>query len=198
LGRPGGRNWYALLHLGVMRMEHFDLCGAQAAWEESLRLEPSSWAWRNLGALAVRRGETDQALDFYRRAWELLPHPSAAQLALAIEYFQLLVQNAAFQQGLDLFRSLPDEIRTADRVQILYGWISLALGNFAAVESVLEREFAVIREGETSLTDLWFELHSAQECGKRWEDLDSQEKLELARRYPPPPHIDFRSSGQLS
>ena len=193
LEQPAGKHWYALLHLGVMRMERFDTEGAQAAWDESLRLRPSSWAYRNLGALASRRGEIQNALDFYEQAWTL--QPAEKTLALAIEYLQLLVQAQAFERALALYNSLPAGLQAADRVQILFGWVALALGNLPGVEAVLDREYAVMREGEASLTDLWFELRALKETGKRWKDLDSDAQVEIAHRSPPPAQIDFRSNG---
>ena len=54
------KNWYALLHAGVMRMEQADTSGALQAWEESLRLRPSSWAYRNLAVAAQRAGQTQR------------------------------------------------------------------------------------------------------------------------------------------
>lgn len=192
--QPPARNWYALLHLGVMRMEHYDLAGARAAWEESLRLAPSAWAFRNLGVLASRQGKTGKAIDLYKRAWDLLNSKGKPSLALAIEYLQLLAQAGEFKRGLELYNSLPEPIQSADRIQIQYGWIALALGDLARVEAVLAREFAVMREGEASLTDLWFELRALQETGLRWKDLDPDKQRDLSRRFPPPSRIDFRSS----
>lgn len=192
LEQPSGKHWYALLHLGVMHMERYDLEGAQAAWEESLRLKPSPWAYRNLGTLAFRQEEIQKALDFYDHAWAL--QPAQKTLALAIEYLQLLVQAQTYERAQTLYNSLPADLQAADRVQILYGWAALALGDLDGVEAVLARKYAVMREGEASLTDLWFELRALSQTGRRWKDLDREAQAAIARRFPPPDRIDFRSN----
>jgi hypothetical protein len=61
---------------------------------------------------------------------------------------------------------------------------------------VLSREYAVIREGELELTDLWLEMcvrrELAQSGGKDTPALREQ----LIERYPPPINIDFRMIAQ--
>ena len=56
----------------------------------------------------------------------------------------------------------------------------------------LARDYAVIREGEIALTDLWFELWArrvAAETGRAPGDVPRDE---VARLHPPPARIDFR------
>jgi hypothetical protein len=178
------QNWYALLHLGVMRLERFDEAGAEAAWQESIRLQPSAWAYRNLATLCLRRKETEQARAYYEQAWQLAETAGNPPTALAIEVLQKLVETEQWQRGMDTYNALPPQVQAAERVQILRGQFALALGNLDAVEQVLSREYAVVREGETVLSDLWFELH-AQRHG-----ISRQEAQKL---YPPPARIDFRS-----
>lgn len=193
LEQSGGQHWYSLLHQGVMRMEGFDPAGAQSAWEESIRLRPSAWAYRNLGVLALRRGDAAAACSLYRSAWELALSIDPPPLALAIEYLQLLVHAGEYAPGRDLYASLPPEIQQAERVQILSGHIALALGDLESVEQVFSREYSVIREGETTLTNLWFDYCALRETGKRWKELEKAQRKELAARFPPPEKIDFRS-----
>jgi tetratricopeptide (TPR) repeat protein len=195
LKNEASRNWYALLHLGVMRMESFDPQGAAAAWEESLQLHPSAWAYRNLAVLAVRRGEKESARLLYQQAWDMLHEAGSPSLALTIEYLQLLVQSGDYERGVSVYQNLPPSIQMADRVQILFGHLALAQNDLNSVEKVLSREYSVIREGETSLTDLWFDLQALKETGKRWKELQAEAQNEIARRSPPPARIDFRSAN---
>ncbi|MBE0698037.1 MAG: DUF5107 domain-containing protein [Anaerolineaceae bacterium] len=195
LKEKAAKNWYALLHLGVMRMESSDTQGAAAAWEESIQLSPSAWAYRNLAVLAVRRGEKEKARLLYQQAWDQLQEMGSPSLALTIEYLQLLVQAGDNDRGMSVYRNLPGEIRLADRVQILFGHLALAQKDLKSVEEVLSREYSVIREGETSLTDLWFDLQALKETGKPWNKLPVIDQQEIARRCPPPARIDFRSAN---
>jgi hypothetical protein len=147
------RNWYALLHLGVMRLENLDEDGAAAAWEESLRLQPSAWAYRNLAVLRQRQKRAAEALELYAKAWRLASQVESLQSALAAEYLQLLFDNRQYPQGLEICRSLPSAVQQTDPVQLLQAQFALELGRLELVEPVFEWQFAVIREGQTLLSD---------------------------------------------
>ena len=186
------KNWYALLHEGVMRMEGFDAVGAVRAWEESVRLRPSAWATRNLAVAAQRAGQTQHALDLYDRALGLMQADGKLPLGLAVEGLQAYCAAGRYAEGLRLIESLPDKVRQADRVQILFGRVALEMGDEAAVERVLGREYAVIREGETELTDLWTDLCLRREARRTGSAVDPSRKDEILKKYPPPAAIDYR------
>ena len=186
-------NWYSLLHLGVMRLERFDEVGAATAWQESLRIRPSIWAYRNMAILSLRRNEEAQALKYYAEAWELALQSGISPAALVCEYLQKLVETRQFKRGMDIYQSLPSQVRVLDRVQILRGQLALELGDLEAVEQVLQQDYAVVREGETTLTDMWFEVQARREAARTGRPLDESLLWEVRVRYPPPPRIDFRS-----
>jgi tetratricopeptide (TPR) repeat protein len=187
------RNWYALLHLGVMRLEQFDEAGAAAAWQESLRQKPSAWAYRNLAVLSLRCKEDTQARQYYAKAWELAAQSGSPPAALAVEYLQMLAETHQWERGMEVYHSLPPQIQEADRVQILLGQFAMALNDLMTVERVLQREYAVVREGENTLTDLWFELQARRESARSGRPLDETLGKEVQAIYPPPARIDFRS-----
>ncbi len=186
------KHWYAFLHLGVMRMENFDVPGAMEAWQESLRLQPSAWAARNLAVAARCAGQEQTALAYYRQAWQLAQHHAKSRAALAVECLEMLVNARQFEEGMALYRALPDEIQQYDRIQILYGRIALESGLLDEVESVLRREFAVVQEGETVLTDLWTEMWMKREAVKTGAGIDDIMRQRVLANYPPPANIDFR------
>lgn len=186
-------NWYSLLHLGVMRLERFDEVGAATAWQESLRIRPSIWAYRNMAILSLRRNDEAQALKYYAEAWELALQSGISPAALVCEYLQKLVETRQFKRGMDIYQSLPSQVRVLDRVQILRGQLALELGDLEAVEQVLQQDYAVVREGETTLTDMWFEVQARREAARTGRPLDESLLWEVRVRYPPPPRIDFRS-----
>lgn len=188
-----GRHWTSLLHLGVMRMERFDQAGAEAAWRESIERVPSAWAFRNLAVLYQRQAKEAQALECYQKAWELAARHDSLPLALAVECMQTLVAGGRLQDAHDLFASLPASLQDADRIQILCGHIALRHGDLDTVDDVLRRDYTVIREGETELTDLWLGLwvrRLARQTGRPLSEISAQE---VERLHPPPGRIDFRS-----
>lgn len=197
LADPARRTWYALLHLGVMRLETLDASGAAAAWEESIRLKPSAWAYRNLAVLHLRQKDAPAAQAWYRLAWQQALQDHVALPALAAEYLQLLVDLGEYEQGHRVYESLPEAARASDRVQILRGKICLELGDLPAVEDVLARDYAVIREGETLLTDLWFEVHARRLAQERQVEYTPELLREVKRHTTPPARIDFRAFNEM-
>lgn len=183
-------DWYAWLHLGVMALENFDEVGAEAAWRASIQLQPSAWAYRNLAVLAQRQGRPAAALEFYEQAWAMAA--PAAQHALAQEYLAALCQVKDYARALAAYRLLPAAVQNTDRLQMARGQIALGLGDFDMVEQVLQREYAVVREGETVLTDLWFELWQRRLAAQSGQPVTEALRQRVDREYPPPARIDFR------
>jgi hypothetical protein len=186
------RNWFALLHLGVMKMEHSDGNGAKKAWLESIGKKPSSWAWRNLAKLAIQQGEETQALDCLAQAWSLCA-TSGYYPSLAQEYLGALCASRHFDEALDVYNGLPGTLKENDRIQIWHARIALELGDLLTVEKLLQNDYAVVREGETELTDIWFEMCYERYTGQSNQPLDDETKAWVRRLNPPPTSIDFRS-----
>ena len=74
------------------------------------------------------------------------------------------------------------------RLLILRCRIAIELGDLTTADALLRREYAVIREGETELSDLWF-LMCYQRHGT---NLSDAQKADIRRQNPPPAHLDFR------
>ena len=182
-------DWYALLHVGVMRLEHFDAVGAAAAWQASLALQPSAWAWRNLAVLARWNGDVVEAQRCMHEAWQLSPDT----MEIAQEYMELLCAANLFGEAQVVYQALPAVVQQNDRIQILWGRIALELGDLATVEQLMHHEYAVVREGETELSDIWFGMWYRRLAAERGTPLSDAEKAEVRKNYPPPAHIDFRS-----
>jgi tetratricopeptide (TPR) repeat protein len=196
LKKDGGWNWYALLHLGVMRMERGDTSGAEAAWASSLALQPSAWAYRNLALLKLRQGDAQAAFRFYEQAWQAAAETSTPPAGLAVEFLQKLFEAGQFERGAQVYQSLPIALQDVERIQILRGQFALALDDLDAVEQVLEREYAAVREGETVLSDLWTEVHARREAARTGRVLDEDLRKSVRTLYPPPARIDFRSFNE--
>jgi thioredoxin-like negative regulator of GroEL len=189
---PGGDHWLSWWHLGNLRMEARDLDGAEEAWERSLALRPTGWALRNLAVAAKRRGETHEALERMDRAWSQGPKV----VSLAVEYAQELVTAERFGDVLRLVSSLPERLRAHDRVRLLWAKAALETGELDGVERIFDHEFATIREGEVTLTDLWFALHERRVATAEGVPIDSAVRARVRREFPPPRHIDFRMADE--
>lgn len=190
-GTPAGNTWLTWWHLGNMRMEARDVDGACEAWERSLDVRPTGWAMRNLAILAERRGAMEEAIDLMRRAWDLGP----AIAPLAVEYAQVLVKAERYREVLDLVSSLPESLRSHERVMLLWSKAALETGEIDGVERVFEHEYATIREGEVTLTDLWFAFHERRIARAEGVPIDDALRARVRRECQPPRRIDFRMAG---
>ena len=186
-------NWFAWLHLGVMRLENFDVDGARTAWQASIQMKPSAWVWRNLAVLAQLQDNESETLDFLTRAWELDSLSGCFTLALVQEYLTALCAAKQFTQAQAVYSVLPLTLQKKDRIQILRGRIALELDDLEAVKQVLKCEYAIIREGETELSDIWFEMWYRRSQAQANPPLDEEAKARIRKLHPPPAHIDFRN-----
>ena len=89
-------------------------------------------------------------------------------------------------------KSLPATIAEHERIALLKARVALKRGEYAAVRQLLQREYCTIREGELSLSELWFASYIKEAEGRAGRKLTNAEKKKLVQQYPPPPQIDFR------
>jgi hypothetical protein len=199
LDMPGGAHWRSLYHVGVMRLEALDESGAEIAWNASIAERSSAWAMRNLAILAARRGDKTKALDLFGKAWgiELIASRSSKRPlcgALAAENLAALIESGKMQDAIDFVGTLPAIIANCDRIRLLRAKGLLALGKLDEAEAALDHDFAVIREGQNDLTDLWFEIKARRLSEERLVEVDEPIRAE-AKRLVPPERLDFRMEG---
>jgi hypothetical protein len=168
-------HWLGWLHLGLMHFADGNRSAARDAWQRSTELRASAWAYRNLAQLTAIEGDSAGALTFYRQAHQLLP----LLQPLAVEYVQMLLETGHAREAVAVIESLPPSIRRHSRLQLLEANAGLSIGQLDRVGPILDETYELIdiREGETSLSDLWFAL---------------QAKTTGQTPAPPPPHLDFR------
>ena len=98
-----------------------------------------------------------------------------------------------------LFSGLSDTLKEVDRIKISAARAAIRLGHTDYLEKFFKEEHYDIREGEVSLTDIWFEfcaLKMAKERGIENPGRDTLEELidEAWDTCPPDKSIDFRMS----
>ncbi|WP_176707773.1 DUF5107 domain-containing protein [Bacillus sp. FJAT-26390] len=188
------QSWNAYMHLGVMLYENGKEADAIAAWETSLRLQPSVWVYRNLAEAMNRKGLSEQALSYWERAFQLTH--SFPDQALAEEYLNLLIGMERYAEAWRVYHSLPDAFASSDRIRIIVGAAALELDELAFVERLFLQEFAVIREGETLVIELWYKYKAKKLAKARNEPLSEALLAEAKVMFPPPANIDFRMIGE--
>jgi len=190
--RGAGAHWLAWLHLGVMRYHAGEHDAARQAWETSVSLRRTPWALRNLAVVAAQDKRLSDAADLYLDAIHVRP----GLVPLAVECGRALIQAKRPEDWLALLPELPDSVRAVGRIRLMEGQAALAAGDLDRVERLLSAPwvFEDVREGERSLSDLWFGLYERRLSAAENVPIDEALRARVRRDFPPPPEIDFRTS----
>ena len=214
LKRCGGESWYSLLQYGISVYEggnyenyvtdtysESDVIRstdmAEEAWKKSISLTPSYLAYRNLAVLEEQRNNLLLAEEYYDKA--LLCDGAFDDSSLAAEAFKLLLTNQKYAKLWNIFLSLPDTCKNTDRIKIYAAEAAVKLDELDYLEKFFNEPHHDIREGEVSLTDIWFEYCARKLARERGiTNLTSEMLNELISEAidicPPEKSIDFRMS----
>lgn len=124
----------------------------------------------------------------YLNAWKHADHV----VPLAIEICRFFQHAHLFHDLEQFLTHLPDAIAQHERIQLALADVALAKGEYDIVRTILQREFCTNREGEISLTDLWFTLHLKEAEAHKGNSLTESEQTNIITQNPPPDAIDFR------
>ena len=215
LKTAGGYNWHSLLHAGVAIYEYHNVGvtsrlsysedenarqtdKARELWLASVAERENYWAYRNLAILEQQAGNLDLTEKYYDLA--IACDGAFYDFALASEYMSFLVKAKKYEKLWQLYLSLPESCKEVDRVKISAAQAAVKLGELGYLEHFFIEEHYDIREGESSLTDIWFEycaLKMAKERGIESPDREILEELidEAWDLCPPSKDIDFRMSA---
>lgn len=190
LGRAGSDHWASRWHLGLMYYHAGRVADAEREWHTSATRHPNGWALRCLGKLLQHRGELDKGADLMLQAAELLPNLTP----LAIECCDALLVAGRPSDALRFAESLAPSVRSHGRIRVSEAKAALALDDLDAAEAALsgELELGDLREGDSILTDLWFEMQERRAASRAGRPLTDDERSLVRREHPPPPHLDFR------
>jgi hypothetical protein len=158
-------------------------------WKESVAMNASPVALRNLAYDARINGDIASALSYMKQAVEL--ENNSIDKVFSEEYMDLLLSQQKYAEVWDYYQKLPLGRKSADRINVLAGLAAVRLDEYAFVEELFKKDLACVREGDTSLTDMFF-TRQARALMKE-KGLDEQQAETYARRNTvPPSHIDFR------
>ena len=184
-----GDHWLAWLHLGVMAFRAGETEAAERAWRRSLDAEPSAWACRNLAVLAGNRQDAAQAAELHLRASRLKPDLPSLQ----VECGRALLRAERLDDLEGWLAGLPKAIRTSGRMKLLTAWAAYHRDELDAAEALLDRvELTDVREGETTLTNLWFAIQAKRLAAAEGVPVDDALKRRVRRTLRPPEHLDYR------
>ena len=192
--RGDADNWLQWLHLGVMRYHDGDQSGARDAWHRSMARTGNPWAARNLAVLACEEGLADEAVACYTAALAHIP----GHLPLVIESGRRLLSLGRAKDFLTLVDALPPSVHRVGRVRLLEGRAALETGDLDRVALLFDGTLVVddLREGELSLSEIWFEYHARRLSRDEGLPIDDALRARVRRDTPVPAFLDFRMSGE--
>ncbi|MBE5752319.1 MAG: DUF5107 domain-containing protein [Clostridiales bacterium] len=190
-----GNHWYTYLQLGVVEYALGNRNAAKDAWEQSAKLSPNVWAWRNLSALYKNEwNDVQTALSYQEKAFAR--KEAFACLSLVKEYAAWLTGLGKDQQWIDTYSTLSEEMQGNGRLQVYLAIALLHVGKPKQAAQIITKDFILsdVKEGELSLSYLWREIYTAiirEETGLTGE-VAQQVAME---KYPLPYELDFRMHG---
>ena len=181
------KSWYSWLQSGIGHYAAKDLEGAKKAWEESVSLVPNAWAFRNLAML--ERNEYDNPI----KAAEIMDQAIAVGpvgRTLCIEYAATIIAAGQNEKWLAYYDTLPQNLKDLGRTRLYCAIAFMNLGRFEEATKIINKDFVMydIKEGELSVSHLWFELYE-----KFYEQCTGKcDPQEAKKEYPLPRTLDFR------
>jgi len=184
-------HWYGWFQLGIMAYCEFkDNRRAVAAWKKSAAKKKNPWALYCLGSLARMEFRLKTAAHYLQQALAMAP----GVYTIASDTLEVLNETEQPLKVLACLEKLPASVRRQDRIVMAEAFARIKTGDYRrALRIINSREFACVREGEESITSIWFgaqDLKRAEETGR---PIDRQLKLDV-RSQLPPPELDFRMS----
>lgn len=181
-------DWFAHLLLGTEAFSQRRFEEARKECEESLLLQDSVYGNVLLSQLLRIEGDAkDCAETLYRAA---SAHPT--DLSLLKEAFKNMSNCGMDAEIVSLYGKLPEEMRQVSRLKMLFALATLRTGDIEGAEKLVYQfrtvVLADIREGETSVTELWYQVEEA----KAKRDGRAFDRNEVT----PPPELDFRMNAE--
>jgi hypothetical protein len=190
LDKGGEGNWLAWYHAGLIRYHAGNQNGALRAWKRSIELTWTPWTARNLAIIAWQEGRVADAADLLVAAYSAAP----GVLPLAVECGRCLIEAGRHREWLEMVADFPSAMCSNGRLRLLEAQAALAEGELEKVSEFFEGEIVVadLREGESSLTDLWFDYQALRLSID--EDLPIEDDLinRIRKQISIPTKIDFR------
>ena len=150
-------SWARDYHLGVLAHARGDLVAAHQFYSASVAEQPTAWALRGLARIAREKGDLPAAADLLGTAAARAP----GEPSIMVEAITVALEAGDGPAAWALVDRAPPGVREIGRVRLLEARAALACGAHPRVAQLLASAIVVpdLREGETSLSDLWLQMY---------------------------------------
>lgn len=181
---PDSENWYAHYLLGTIYVYEMEYESALAMFRKSVALQESCWGYYGMAIAYYFLKEDPSAIDAIEKSLALCKD----DINLARDYCKMMSALGQFEKIRNVFESLSDEVKTDPKMRYFYANSLCRCGDIEGAEAIIYEgdglQIPDMREGEESLTDLWFAIEriKAEREGKEFD----------AAHAKPPAFLDFR------
>lgn len=155
------QNWYAYYQLGLGYYRREDYEKAEKAFEASLKLRESAWAFHGLSCVKLIQNDKDQAGSYILQGMAF----KRKELSYLKEGFRILLQAEKYEELSRFYRKLDKAEQEDRRLKLGYVQALHGLKQDKKALDLLEGRGGLIpddiREGEDSLGEIWQELHQS-------------------------------------
>lgn len=159
--------WYAYYQLGVLLFQEGDYEAAKKEFLRSIESQENAWACHGLASVYTVEGRKKEACSAVRIGFCL----QREDLSYVKEVFRLLVMNKGFREVEELYQELDEEMQKEGRIRFFYIQALAENGREKEAYRLLRADGGLviddIREGETSLGELWRKIRAAGENGEK-------------------------------
>lgn len=167
----GKDDWYTHLQLGMIYLVSSRHKDARRELIRSIKLKRSAWAIYGLSRLCSLDGSVRKSAAYALEAAEMMP----GDLSLAKEAMRALNEAGMYGKTVEFYESSPESVKNYSRAILLYSDALIKVGRYREAEKLITAGgglvLADIREGETLLSDMWYEIQEkkALEEGKTFD-----------------------------
>ncbi|MEE0899048.1 MAG: hypothetical protein U0L88_15680, partial [Acutalibacteraceae bacterium] len=190
LETPENRNWYSLMHLGVMEYASGNADTALSLFSESVKKKPNAWCYRNI-AMIYRNEyhDIEKAYTYMKKAFGLNKTCRGILVDTATTYLQA----KRYSEWLEAYSQI-GAMQNDGRLKLCRVKALMGLGRYNEATEILNYSLNMpdIKEGDAAISDVWVQLYGkiiSQETGIT----DSKKLRQLTEEKYPLKNLDFRT-----
>ena len=184
------RNWYALMHLGVMEYVSGNTDKAFELFNESVKLKQNAWCYRNIAMLYRNEYKNySRAFEYMKKAFELNKTCRGIVVDTAVTY----LMSEHYEEWLEAYSTL-GELKNDGRLKLYCAKALIKLERYTEAAKYLNKDLVMpdIKEGDTAISDEWFELYGKIILTKE-PDIDTNKLQQFVEERYPLDKLDFRT-----
>lgn len=188
--QPQNRNWYALMHLGVMEYAAGNPEKALEYFMESGSVLPNAWSFRNIAMIYRNElNDFEKAYEYMQKAFGLNKTCRGILVDTAVTCLAAR-KNREWLADYEQIGSFQSD----GRLKFYCAEALMALGDYEEAAEYLNQELVMpdIKEGDTAISDTWFRLYGKL-ISDRTGITDSAQLHQLVEEQYPLGQLDFRT-----